>query len=219
MPGLFRTRTGRAFVPMASAALLALSACTKHETVTINCTENPTAPSCPPQPIATASLSVIQSPKVLGDTTKGFATASTTAGSALAVPTYNGGVIAAAGNPAPFSHVPAVGNAAYGANPVQAGADLRPATGQTFSIAPIQATGTIDKTNIAVGDSVSVIVAAQVGRDSVVVFEGTARRASVLEGGGTVVIKPAAVTSVTISLRGYNGALTFDGSVFVVQVR
>ncbi|MEP7348059.1 MAG: hypothetical protein ABI877_22510, partial [Gemmatimonadaceae bacterium] len=150
----------------------------------INCNNTPTAPACLPPPIARASITIFNGPKVVGDTTMGFATATSTRGSALAEPTYNGNSIAAAAKPAIIMHVPAAGTAIYGARPVQAGAILQNALEETFTVPLINATSTIDKTTIALGQSVQVTVPGQFGRDSVVVFEGGVRRASMLEGGG-----------------------------------
>ncbi len=184
-----------------------------------DCNSNPTAPGCAPLAIARASITIFSGPRVVGDTTMGIATASTTRGTALAEPTYNGLSIAAPANPAVILHAPSAGTAVYGARPVQAGATAQNALESSFTVALINATSTIDKTSIALGESVRVTVPAQPGRDSVVVFEGGARRASILEGGGNVLIVPPAVGTTTITTTGFNGPVTQTGSAHTVTVR
>jgi hypothetical protein len=202
-----------------AGALAPLAACNTKVTE-VDCTANPTASVCGPLPVASATLTIVRAPNVVGDTTIGIATATTTRGTAFAQPTYNGANIANAGNPASFQHAPAAGSAVYGARAVQTpAATLHNAADQTFTVAPIDATSTIDKTTVALGDSVCVTVAAQVGRDSVVVSEGSARRASFLEGGGSVFIKPAAAGTTTITTKGFNGTVTQTGSTHTVTVQ
>ena len=212
-----RIPSARLIVLAALGSLAMLAGCSKDSET--NCDNTPTAVGCAPAAIASATLTVFTTPKVVGDTTIGIATASSTRGFALAEPTYNGAVIATAANPALILHAPAAGTAVYGARPVQAGATLRNALEQTFTVAVINATSTIDKTSIALGEFVRVSVSAQVGRDSVVVFEGGVRRASLLEGGGSVTITPAAVGTTTITTTGFNGPVTQTGTAHTVTVR
>ena len=199
------------------AAVTVLASCSSDSGT--NCNNTPSAPGCIPPPLARASITIFSGPRVVGDTTIGIATATTSRGSVLAEPTYNGISIAKAANPAVIEHAPAVGVAVYGARPIQAGANVVNALESTFTVAPINATTTIDKTSITLGESVRVTVPAQPGRDSVVVVEGSVRRASVLEGGGTISITPAAAGTTTITTTGFNGPVTQAGSTHTITVR
>jgi len=200
----------------ALAILATLVGCSKDSAT--NCNNTPTASGCIPPPIANAAITIFAGPQVVGDTTMGFATATTARGDALAQALYNGTDIGVPGNPASFQNVPAAGNAVYGARPIQLGATLHNALEETFTIALINATSTIDKTSTALGEAVRVTVPAQRGRDSVVVFENNVRVARILEGGGDVSITPAAVGTTMITTTGFNGAVTQTGSVFTVVV-
>lgn len=198
------------------SALAVLASCSKDSAT--NCNNTPTAPGCVPPPIAFAAITIFAGPLVAGDTTMGFAAATTSRGSALAQAMYNGNDLGVPGNSAPFQNVPTAGTAVYGARPIQLGATLRNALEETFTIAPINATSTIDKTRITLGDFVRVTVPAQRGRDSVVVFENGVRRAAILEGGGEVSITPIAIGTTMVTSTGFNGALTQAGSIFTVTV-
>jgi hypothetical protein len=206
--------TGSFLVMLFGAA--ALVGCSKDST---NCNNKRTSAACLPPPVAVASITISRGPQVVGDTTMGFAIASSTRGEALAQPTYNGKDIAKPGVPAPFEHVPAAGTAVYSARSIQKGATAQNAQDERFTIALIDATCTIDKTSITLGGSVQVTVPKQPGRDSVVVFEGGVRRARVLEDGGVVSITPAARGTTTITTTGFNGAVTQAGSTHTVTVQ